>query len=163
MNLFILLGFLCCAVVTTVIPIGPLEPKKICVQNYRGDRPNYRLPNHTKPETYDITLRTYLENDDFHFDGEVIIYVRVLEPTTKIKIHHRELTIGKVELWNGANNIYKSPFKYDKITELLTIKSKTELIKRNAYKLIITFKGELRNSNDGFFRTSYYDSNGNKR
>lgn len=159
---FFLLSIFCC---TAVIAIRPLLPEdhynRIRTIDDRDDQLNYRLPNNTKPETYDITLKTYLEQDKFNFDGQVSIFIRVLEETSEIKIHHRQLTIGDVSIYkpNSAKNLFNG-IDYSNDIEILTIKSKEKLNKDAAYIVVINYKGELRNDLGGFYRSSYKDANG---
>lgn len=158
-----LLSFLCCSIATAIRPLEPLEKNSF----HKDGQYNYRLPNNTKPETYDITLKTYLEKDEFHFDGSVKIQFRVLETTSEIKLHHRNLKIHSVNIVDNQLLLLDSPkstqLKYDNITDILTINTRNELIKGKVYSLIIDYKGELIEGFKGFFKTYFIDSNGKER
>lgn len=128
------------------------------------DAINYRLPNNTKPETYDITLTTNIDQNDFNFSGCVVIKLCVLEASYNITIHARQLTIKTVELaTTSGTEINLNLFTYDNAAEFLVISSQTELQKDSQYVLTIKYSGELGLSCYGFYRTSYIDSMGVRR
>lgn len=122
---------------------------------------NYRLPNNTKPETYDVTLATSIHKGQFNFTGTVIIVIRVLENNTNvITLQTRQLMIDSVDLFNDGKTFINSVFKKDEITEFLHIKS-AETLKTNVqYHLKIKYNGELRDDWAGFYRASYVNANG---
>lgn len=152
MNYIILLGVLCCSIATAI------RPDTIHKFDVRDGQYNYRLPNNTKPEAYDLTLKTYLDKNEFNFDGLVKIKFRVLEPTSEIKLHYRLLEINTVKILGHE----LSSTEHNTFTDIFTIKTKNELKKGKVYSLIIDYKGDL-NYEFGFFRTYFTDFNGNKR
>lgn len=122
---------------------------------------NYRLPNNTKPESYEITLRTRVDKGQFNFTGNVNIYIEVLEENTKtITLHARQLTFGTITLKQGTSEIDLKDHAYDTETEFLTIPLKSDtLIKGRFYYLNIEYSGELRKDMGGFYRSSYINAN----
>lgn len=125
---------------------------------------NYRLPNNTRPESYDITLITNIDQNDFNFMGCVVITLRVLEASHNITIHARQLNIHTVKLATIAGEaIDLNPFTYDDVTEFLVIPSKMELQKDTQYMLTVDYSGVLRTSSMGFYRGSYTNSKGEIR
>lgn len=122
----------------------------------------YRLPNNTKPETYDITLVTNIDKNNFNFSGKVDINIFVLEASSEITLHARQLTIESVKLFVHANKneIKLYPFTYNETTEFLTIPTQTQLQKGINYILTVEYTGELRSDLFGFYRSFYIDSQG---
>lgn len=155
---------LCC---TAVLGYSrPLEPNTLHLDT-RENAANYRLPNNTKPETYDITLWTYVDEDKFEFNGIAVIQLRALEETSNISLHYRQLTITNIQLRRENSPILLGENHYDIVTEILSIPTKTNLAKDQEYVLTITYNGTLRGENGadlkGFYRSSYTDSQGIKR
>lgn len=117
---------------------------------------NYRIPNNTKPESYDITLTTNIDRNEFSFSGRVVIKLRVLEASKNITIHSHQFDIKTIKLATTTGTAIKlNPHSYDNVTEFLVIPSQTELQKDAQYSLTIEYSGELRNNCTGFYRTSY--------
>lgn len=159
---YFLIGILCCAVVSSEFrPLEPNDARKLQLDTRDGET-KYRLPNNTKPENYDITLSTAIDEENFNFDGIVKIQVHVLEATSNITIHARQLTIKTIELFdpNTGTIIDLNSWTYEQVTEFLIIPTKTQLEKDKFYLLIITYTGELRTDNGGFYRSSYIDGIG---
>lgn len=125
---------------------------------------NYRLPNNTRPESYDITLITNIDQNDFNFMGSVVIQLRVLEASHNITIHARQLNIKTVKLATlSGTPIDLNPFTYDNVTEFLVVPSRMELQKDTQYALTVDYSGELRTNSMGFYRGSYTNSKGEIR
>lgn len=126
---------------------------------------NYRLPNDTVPETYDITLTTRIDNADFIFTGNVRIGIYVNESTQRITLHHRQLIITNVELWTNANPaqvVAVGAYTYDPVLEFLQIPVTQTLTAGARYSLSIDYIGTLRTDNYGFYRSSYRNDNGDQ-
>lgn len=129
--------------------------------NTNTDGINYRLPNNTQPENYEITLVTNIDKYDFYFSGEVIINVRVSEASSYITLHARQLTIKTVKLVNKSGTVVDlNPFTYNVTTEFLTIPTRTQLQKDTNYILTVNYTGELRRDSFGFYKQFYVDSQG---
>lgn len=159
---YFLIGILCFAVVSGEFrPLEPNNVRKMELDSRDGET-KYRLPNSTKPENYDITLSTAVDEDNFNFDGTVKIRVHVLEATSNITIHARQLTIKSIALSDPSTgtDIDLNPYVYEIVTEFLIIPAKTQLEKDKYYLLVITYTGELRTDNGGFYRSSYVDAIG---
>lgn len=125
---------------------------------------NYRLPNNTKPENYDITLITHIDENDFNFTGRVVITLRAIEASNNITIHARQLKIKSIELTTGSGTGVKlNSHTYDDITEFLVIPTQTELRAGTQYILTIEYAGILRTGSTGFYRGSYTNSKGETR
>lgn len=128
---------------------------------------NYRLPNHTYPETYDLSLWTRLDLDDFDYQGVVKIGIAVNHPTRQIVLHKSQWTIVDVKLVivNGSEPVQVplSPYTYDPVTELLTIPTKETILNAGERLVLeIRFINAIAINGRGFFRYSYKDLEGNK-
>lgn len=161
MNLeFFFISFLCFTVATA---IRPLDPNRVQSLDIREDaQQNYRLPNSTKPVSYDVTLKTYLEKNDFHFDGFLTIIIQAVNETSEIKLHHRQLKIDTIALLKDGNDIYSNN-SYNNVTEILTINAEENLVPDKTYELKFSYAGDLRSDCHGFYKSSYKDANGMER
>lgn len=123
----------------------------------------YRLPNNTVPLYYEVNLDTDIHLGEFGFKGFVRIQIRVLENSPSITLHHRQLTITKIDLKteNGANRQSNVPHEYDEITEFLEIKPRLPLSANAIFWVEITYNGTLRGDQAGFYRSSYKDESAN--
>lgn len=136
----------------------PLKDKA----NGKDDSILYRLPNNTRPITYDVHLTTRVDKGDFAFTGEVLIVLQVPEPTSEITIHARQLQINSVNLTSAylSPQLFESSYTYDNITEFLKVTTK-EPLPRDYYRLYIEYSGKLRDDKAGFYYATYADDNGN--
>lgn len=120
----------------------------------------YRLPEHTKPIAYDISLITWINNADFRFSGLVKIEIEIVNETNEIILHHRQLDILSVNLYNQQNEI-NIVYDYDNVTEFLRVTALVEPLQSPfIYTLEISYTGVLRTDNKGFYRSSYQNSDG---
>lgn len=128
----------------------------------------YRLPNHTHPETYDLSLRTRIDLGDFDYQGIVKIGIVVDEPTRQIVLHKSHLTVLNVKLTRLSGptpvEVPLLPHIFNAMTELLTIltngitfNSGERLVLEISFTNSITIGGGV-----GFFSYSYRDSTDNK-
>lgn len=123
---------------------------------------NYRLPNNTKPETYDIKLATNIHEGDFNFTGSVKINFKVLESVSnEITLHVSNLTIDSVELF--GNSSIKSSFREDNTNDFLIITSQQTLEENVSYSVEIKYHGVLQVGSKGFFKASYVNAKGEKK
>lgn len=126
-----------------------------------ANKVSYRLPNNTKPESYDIELITNIDKNEFIFLGLVTINLIVLESSSEIKLHARKLAIKSVKLTTkNGHSIDLKPFTYDTTTEFLTIPAEVVLEQNSKYILTIEYVGKLREEHYGFYRSSYVNSQG---
>lgn len=136
----------------------------------------YRLPTTTKPRHYEVTLTPYFETfpqggKAFSFDGEVTIYTSATEAdVTEIVMHCNDLTIDTVEVqFTDATNIPKSivtpnqQFVCEMPYTFLRIATTEPLRLGQEYQVRITFRGNLQTNMNGFYRSWYIDSTGQKR
>lgn len=163
---FLLFAVSVLAAVTGDLPVKVRRVEDI--QNDSTDDKNqyrYRLPNNTRPETYDIYLDTKVDQEIFNFTGLVKIQIYVVKNTRDITLHVRLLEILSVNLKSLQNQseIQTLTPVLEKETDILTINTKdVELTQGSRYILTIKYAGNLRTDNAGFYRSSYTRSNGQK-
>lgn len=148
---------------------GPFSNKinKVKELILRENELNYRLPNSTHPETYDLSLWTRIDAEDFNFQGSVKIAIIVDEPTREIVLHYRELVIVNVTLsrLRGTDqvNVPILPYEYENVREFLKITTnETDLNAGDRLILEINYVGVLSDRWHGFFRSSYINGDGRK-
>lgn len=138
----------------------PVDPS-ICESN----NGNYRLPNNTHPETYDLSLYTRVDQNIFHFNGMVRIGIVVDQPTNEIVLHAKQLVVSNVRLFRIAAGAPKEvgtlPPVYEAVSEFLRIRTdNVNLLAGDRLSLEITYSGTLRTDSHGLFRTSYTNTAG---
>ncbi len=112
---------------------------------------NVLLPQHITPTHYTIFLAPDLEN--FVFQGEETIDVKITKPTTKITLHSAEIEVTSVYFVN-KNSVEASKVSYDKEAETVTFHF-GKSIHPGVGKLKIVFAGILNNKMRGFYRSRY--------
>jgi puromycin-sensitive aminopeptidase len=112
---------------------------------------NILLPQHITPTHYTIFLAPDLEN--FIFQGEETIDIKITKPTTKITLHSAEIEVTSVYFEN-KESIEASKISYDKDAETVTFHF-GKSIHPGVGKLKIVFAGILNNKMRGFYRSRY--------
>lgn len=166
----ILLGVLACIVVVKADLYPDLYSKAQVIQNPDDELMGiYRLPNDTVPEHYSVRLVSNVHRNDFSFSGEVDININVVQTTSVITLHHRQLVIGSVRLTNAITptvDVLLAPIAYDETTNFLSVplaSTVAPLAVGSKYILHITFTGTLRTDQGGFYRSSYAADDGTRR
>lgn len=166
---FLRLFFVLTCVFATVFSEYPINVKSTqsLFQQTSNNQKLYRLPTHTYPETYDISIRTRVDLNNFDFSGSVKIGIIVNQTTREIVLHARQLTITDIKLFkirgNALNNVAILPHVYDKDQEFINIStSGVDLTVGERLQLIIAYNGTLRGDNFGFYKSSYVNSNGSR-
>jgi aminopeptidase N len=132
----------------------------------RADEPTYRLPNDTRPIRYDIELKTWIDQGEFDFTGNVKIHLRVEEAhTNTITIHSYRQTILRTELRRLDGRVVPTfPYQYDSMFQFLTVQIRSGfLLQHEEFILEIDYTSVLRTDDAGFYRSSYVDENGVRR
>lgn len=138
--------------------------KKAALTEGEEDLRSYRLPNNTIPLKYDVQISTNIHRGDPEFRGTVKIEIAVIAKTNKIVLQLRQLTIVDVKLY-GSKNILSNEIgivsrqQVDDL-EFLEITASREFEIGEKPMLVITYVGQLRDDNLGFYRSSYIDSEG---
>ena len=166
-----------------------LEWQKTCPFNFNKDQTtpasstttqerteekiNYRLPRNLKPYFYEILIKPYFNdnNPPEIYTGHVVIKFRCLNDTSKLVLHmteNLEIDNGSFELKSLTQPsfvpIRQFTWIYDSKTQFLIINfDRTVFTKYHNYSVSIGFKGHVKDDNAGFYRSSYTDSNGNKK
>lgn len=121
------------------------------------DGKDYRLPNNTRPIRYDISLTTDVHRGETAFTGNVKITIEAVTSASEITIHHRQVTIEKINLLSSTSALLQEDVSFDEIDDLefLVIRPTNPLIAAQRYIIEITYRGFLRDDNMGFYRSSY--------
>lgn len=125
------------------------------------DGVSYRLPSNVEPLHYNLSISSNIHLGELEFSGEVKIKLKVLEPTSTITLHHRYLTILKVDLLRGTGGSIQSNIEpsYIPETEFLQITPRLPLTVDSEVWIVISYTGNLRDDRKGFYRSSYVDTN----
>lgn len=123
----------------------------------------FRLPNDTRALTYDVSIRTWIDEGNLTFTGNVRIGIVAEQSTNIITLHHRELTIEDVTLLSETGDpIEIGTPSYDEEFEFYTIPVSTNLTAGNAYTIVINFRGTMVDSIwSGYYAIRYINSEGN--
>ncbi|XP_047132820.1 endoplasmic reticulum aminopeptidase 1 isoform X2 [Hydra vulgaris] len=138
---------------------------------------NIRLPLNVIPERYKIYLHPNITDNKFGFTGTVRILINITEETDSVLLHIKDLNISEVKCYHGSSAMSKHkgpedsqqvPVKDHLISvehEFLMIRMKEqhELEVGKQYTLFIRFNGRLSNGLEGFYKSSYTTSKGEKR
>lgn len=125
---------------------------------------NYRLPNDSRPIRYDLYLKTGVHEENFDFNGIVTIQIEILEPTTIITLHKRQLTVQRVDHVDATGTVLNANLanNFEELREFLTITLPSQVNVGQQIFLKITYTGVLRTDNTGFYRASYNDTTGKR-
>ncbi len=97
----------------------------------------------------------------FTFDGNEVIDVMVVEPTTSIKVHCKEIAISNVS-FTGSDGKEAEVVAINFNLKLVTVEFVfAEALQVGKGSLSIAFVGQLNNKMAGFYRSSYKDIKGN--
>lgn len=119
----------------------------------------FRLPNNTKPETYDLRFRTWIDQGNLSFTGFVRIEITAIESTNSITLHQRDLFIEDVRVLSAENNsVAIGNVSYDSTFEFLIIPiASANLIEGNTYFVEIQFSGTMMTYSIGLYGRNYWD------
>lgn len=122
----------------------------------------FRLPNDTRAQTYDVSIRTWIDEGNFTFTGTVRIGIVAEQSTNTITLHHRELTIEDVSVLSATGDTIEigTP-TYDSEFEFFTIPVANSLTIGNEYSIVINYRGTMQTTWSGFYAIRYVNSEGN--
>lgn len=110
-------------------------------------------------------LTPQLENT-FEFEGTVHIRVTVRKATNVITFHHGQININKTTITSVTSLDDQqeiSSTTYNDTTEKYEIRLKDPLLEGRNFSINVYYTGKLRDDMIGFYRSSYFDSNGKIR
>lgn len=117
---------------------------------------SWRLPSAIYPISYKITLETRVHDDgDREFTGMELISLDVREPTNKIVLHSKGLTIEEVLLFTGASIISEIAYYEDETRDFFIIESHEDFQPGMDLNVFIEFRGQLQLEGVGFYRSEY--------
>ena len=129
-----------------------------------GAASEHRLPQTIQPRNYNLRLSPDLEK--FTFDGQVFIECDVLEPTSVVVMHAKELAINHASdvtcLDMEGKTATALDVSFDQKKEQLTLTFGTPLA-RGAMTLSIAFTGILNDKMAGFYRSTYKGADGTEK
>lgn len=111
-----------------------------------------RLPEHTRPQKYQITLKPDLES--FLFEGKETIFLVIDKTTSEIILHAKDLKVSNVHYRGKGVGLRAKRIVFDKKSETVSFKFLKPLPK-GAGELSLEFKGILNNQMRGFYKSSY--------
>lgn len=117
---------------------------------------SYRLPNNSIPYHYKINFSPHIIPDNFTFNGELEVYLQIVEPTKNLTLHATNLTILDEETTIRGDKGTISPDKHiiDKKRDFLILTFSNELLPGN-YTLQLKFNGTIGDKDLGLFKNSY--------
>jgi hypothetical protein len=138
-------------IVTTVAatrPDGRLEAIRVTDADT-----SYRLPKNVRPLSYNVYLKPELEN--FTYEGDVKITVKVLEDTSEIILHTNKQSISLITVSGSDTDEKITEANIDHEKHFLIINIPSLFSKDNEYNISINFTGILSEDMSGFYRSSY--------
>lgn len=147
--------------VTTASVFAEFPLPESTIAQLRSTSEDYRLPTHVSPVHYNVALEPHFDN--FTFDGYVQIEVEVTEEANNITLHANTLTINEsdvslVAFPSTAMSIANITFESDKHFFIIFAN-----VTVGTYYINIVYTGILNADNNGFYRASYTDEDGNTR
>lgn len=124
----------------------------------------YRLPTTVMPVNYDLKIQPFLQPDNFHFNGSVLILISCITSTNTIQLHASELEITQqqVVIRSEASGAQIRLVELDLKDELLTLKLDQNLKENENYTIFLPFRAALTTSLGGFYRSRYFDKQANE-
>jgi aminopeptidase N len=130
--------------------------------NHNKQSTSYRLYNATYPLRYDLALTTRIHVADFQFSGQVRILLHARDNTNSITLHSKMQIINSVLLARADGSMIDVQYELELATEFLTVTiTETDTLQAGSnYTLTISYDGQLRTDDGGFYRSSYLDETG---
>ena len=124
---------------------------------------NYRLPTDSVPHHYKMKLIPHILSENYTFDGESKIYLKVLKPTKNLTLNALNLNIHHeiTNLMREDRDFLPNQQIIDEEKEFLILTFHEELTPGN-YILHLKYSGELNKFPTGFFRDYYLNDHKEK-
>lgn len=118
---------------------------------------SYRLPNNSKPISYDVFIITDIDQGLFNYTGRVKIHIEITGQTQSITLHYRNQSIVNIDWLSPAGNVRAKNLTYQKFEEVeMLVINLPSVVINGEYMLDILFTSEL-DTRRGFYRSSYID------
>ncbi|KAK2705033.1 aminopeptidase N-like isoform X3 [Artemia franciscana] len=127
---------------------------------------NYRLPRHFSPILYTVRLLPIIEEGNFTIFGDVTIDMVCNENTNHIVLHINDMDVHQETIkvsGEGLEGMMVHHTSFDQITQFFTIHLSGELKAGMQLSLSMSYLAKLNDILGGFYRSSYFDVNGNRR
>jgi len=118
---------------------------------------SHRLPQHVVPTRYDLRLEPDL--DRFTFTGTETIAVTVREATAEVVLNAAELEVTEASIEDGTGVRLPGMVEMDESTARCRFRFPHHLTP-GAWRLHLSFKGNLNDKLRGFYRSHYKDQAG---
>ena len=139
-------------IITTVAAMRP-DGRLEAIQVTDADT-SYRLPKNVRPLSYDVYLKTELEN--FTFEGDVKIRVQVLENTNEIILHTNKQNIEVLSVSGpDTEEVIITETNINDEKHFLIINSSSVFSADTEYDISINFTAILSEDMTGFYRSTY--------
>lgn len=119
-----------------------------------------RLPKNVLPRHYNLELTPDLQA--FKFKGQTSISVEIFEPTSQITLNAADIDISKVTIKTSSADFDAKNIEFSTENETATVTFEKELPVGEG-QLNFIFNGELNDKMKGFYRSKYFNSNGEER
>lgn len=128
----------------------------------------YRLPDNIVPRKYNLEILTNLDENNFSFDGKVWIKIHCVKATNKIIVHTEALNITEKDVSvkhispdNETISIPVLNHHYAPENSFYIVTLGQRLVPGSTYVYYIPFRGQLKESLAGYYRSSYLDRTSN--
>lgn len=118
----------------------------------------YRLPKTLDPKLYNIHLTPHMEQGVF--EGKVKIQMTVRENTTLIVLNSHKLNISNINISKNGTKLQRLKVVEEHTSQQLKIYLATYVHTNEEIIAEINFNGILNDDMNGFYRSSYLDSDG---
>lgn len=120
----------------------------------------YHLPSTSQPNHYDLFL--FIDVDGGVFNGSVKINLDVIEPTDKISLNYRDITIHieSISLKTQANDYVLKETLLNASSEVAQFTF--DQLSIGTYDFSLEFEGSIRNDLKGVYMSYYWTEDGQK-
>ncbi|CRK90924.1 CLUMA_CG004613, isoform A [Clunio marinus] len=154
------------AIVLTLASPPHREPYDVEFTPFAVGDGNYRLNDDVLPESYEITLTPYFEDQSngkkaFTFDGLVMISMKATKDNVdKIVLHHYDMDVESYFFTRNATvepmELY-DPSTYDNQTDKWEINVSPPISPSDDIILTVNYVGYMRDDMKGFYKSYYYE------
>lgn len=144
-------------------PTLSLTKPKQTVESVMKHPKDLRLPRSIEPVSYDAVLLPFLTSDNFTFNGEISIKIKVIETCKNVTLHSTSLVIN----WSFSHiqklDEDENPIENVSITnqyfvdekQFLVLETGKDLEANTDYIVRLQFVGSIKDNLQGFYKSSY--------